>query len=61
VASVVDPIRMADASHAAGGRLFLSALYAVLDARRLGPNCVLEHDTREGEAALNAWLSPRAN
>ncbi len=61
MASVVDLIRMADASHAAGSRFFLPALYAVLDARRLGPNRVLAHDTPEGEAALNTWLSAQAH
>jgi hypothetical protein len=38
VASVLDLIRMAEASHATGGRCFLPALDAVLDARRLRPN-----------------------
>ena len=57
VASVLDLIRMADASHATGGRFFLPALYAVLDARRLGPNQVLAHDSPEGQAALDAWLT----
>jgi hypothetical protein len=52
---------MADASRAAGGRFFLPALYAVLDARRLGPNGVLVRDTPEGEAALNACPSTQAN
>ena len=57
VASVLDLIRMADASHATGGRFFLPALYAVLDARRLGPQEVLAHDSPQGQAALEAWLT----
>lgn len=61
VASVLDLIRMADASQATGGRFFVPALYAVLDARRLGPNRVLAYDSREGQEALQAWLTAQAN
>lgn len=60
VASVLDLIRMADASQATGGRFFLPALYAVLDARRVGPPRVLAHDSPEGQEALQAWLSTQA-
>lgn len=60
VAGVRDLIRIADASHATGGRFFLPALYAVLSARRLGPHRVLAHDSPQGQAALDAWLSAQA-
>ena len=61
VAGVRDLIRIADASHATGGRYVLPALYAVLAARRLGPHRTLAHDSPQGRAALDAWLTAQAS
>lgn len=60
VASVRDLIVMAEASRDVGARRFLTALYAVLEARRAGPPRHLERDSPEAHAALERWLTRTA-
>lgn len=52
VASVHDLIVMAEASRDVGDRRFLTALYAVLEARRWPPPRRLEYNSPEAQAAL---------
>ena len=60
VAGVHDLIAMAEASRDVGAGVFVTALYAVLDARRQPPPVQLDYDSPAGQAALEAWLSTTA-
>ncbi|MEO7745074.1 MAG: FGGY family carbohydrate kinase [Actinomycetota bacterium] len=60
VADVHDLIAMAEASRDVGAGVFVTALYALLDARRQPPPVQLDYNSPAGQAALEAWLSTTA-